>query len=163
MSGAERIMPHVLSVPHAVSSLAHQSDALTRTTATSWLTPSKRVVRDRPSTCYCSDMSRHSVVQRRTERAHRVVCSGFRQTQVSACTAGGKYTSRLRLDLRHTIALQDQLKQSRTTQVASTQLLAKLLEAPNTSATAKKHVDEINEEFFMVASTYMDMVRTLSH
>ena len=46
-------------------------------------------------------------------------------------------------------------------QVASTQLLAKLLEAPNTSATAKKHVSEINEEFFMVASTYMDMVRAV--
>ena len=59
--------------------------------------------------------------------------------------------------------LQDQLKQSRTTQVASTQLLAKLLEAPNTSATAKKHVNDINEEFFMVASTYMDMVRKVLH
>ena len=38
-------------------------------------------------------------------------------------------------------------------------MLAELLQAPDTAAAAKKHIDAINEEFFMVSSTYLDMVR----
>ena len=55
-------------------------------------------------------------------------------------------------------ALQDPVKQARTTQEQTTKLLAELLQAPDTAATARKHVDSINEEFFMVSSTYLDMV-----
>ena len=39
--------------------------------------------------------------------------------------------------------------------------IAKLLEAPDTAATARAHVDSIDEEFFMVSSTYLDMASAL--
>lgn len=55
-------------------------------------------------------------------------------------------------------APQDPVLQARTPQEQTTKLLAELLQAPNTAATARKHVDLINEEFFMVSSTYLDMV-----
>lgn len=53
--------------------------------------------------------------------------------------------------------LQDPVQQARTTQEQTTQLLAELLQAPDTAATARAHVDAIDEEFFMVSSTYLDM------
>lgn len=39
--------------------------------------------------------------------------------------------------------------------------IAKLLQAPDTAATARQHVDSIDEEFFMVSSTYLDMASVL--
>jgi len=54
--------------------------------------------------------------------------------------------------------MQDHVKQARTTQVKTTEVLAELLQAPNIAATARDNIDSINEEFFMVSSTYLDMV-----
>jgi len=54
--------------------------------------------------------------------------------------------------------MQDHVKQARTTQVETTEVLADLLQAPNIAATARNNIDSINEEFFMVSSTYLDMV-----
>ncbi|KAL3137155.1 hypothetical protein ABBQ32_006723 [Trebouxia sp. C0010 RCD-2024] len=54
---------------------------------------------------------------------------------------------------------QDPVQQARTTQEQTTKLLAELLQAPDTAATARAHVDAIDEEFFMVSSTYLDMAR----
>lgn len=39
--------------------------------------------------------------------------------------------------------------------------IAKLLQAPDTAAAARAHVDSIDEEFFMVSSTYLDMASIL--
>ena len=44
----------------------------------------------------------------------------------------------------------------------TTKVLADLLQAPNTAATARDHIDSINEEFFMVSSTYLDMVSPMT-
>lgn len=54
---------------------------------------------------------------------------------------------------------QDHVKQARTTQVKTTEVLAELLQAPDIAATARDNVDSINEEFFMVSSTYLDMAK----
>lgn len=54
---------------------------------------------------------------------------------------------------------QNQVKQARTTQEQTTELLADLLQAPDIAATARGHIDAINEEFFMLSSTYLDMAR----
>lgn len=54
--------------------------------------------------------------------------------------------------------MQDHVNQARTTQVKTTEVLAELLQAPDIAATARDNVDSINEEFFMVSSTYLDMV-----
>lgn len=54
---------------------------------------------------------------------------------------------------------QDHVKQARTTQVETTKVLADLLHSLNTAATARDHIDSINEEFFMVSSTYLDMAK----
>ncbi|DBA92775.1 TPA: hypothetical protein ACH3X1_002967 [Trebouxia sp. C0004] len=54
---------------------------------------------------------------------------------------------------------QDHVKQARTTQVKTTEVLADLLQAPNIAATARNNIDSINEEFFMVSSTYLDMAK----
>lgn len=39
--------------------------------------------------------------------------------------------------------------------------IAKLLQAPDTAAMARAHVDSIDEEFFMVSSTYLDMASVM--
>ena len=54
--------------------------------------------------------------------------------------------------------MQEHVQQARTTQVKTTEVLADLLQAPNIAATARKNIDSINEEFFMMSSTYLDMV-----
>lgn len=54
---------------------------------------------------------------------------------------------------------QDHVKQARTTQVKTTEVLADLLQAPDIAATARNNIDSINEEFFMVSSTYLDMAK----
>ena len=41
-------------------------------------------------------------------------------------------------------------------------LLTDLLQAPNIAAVAKENVGSIDEAFFMVSSTYLDMVSMLS-
>ncbi len=65
-------------------------------------------------------------------------------------------------DSRTQDELQNQVQQARTTQVETTKVLADLLQAPDIAATARKHIDSINEEFFMVSSTYLDMVGPLT-
>lgn len=42
-------------------------------------------------------------------------------------------------------------------QLQATDLLATLVKAQNLDAAVEEHVDALSEEFFMVASTYMDM------
>ncbi|KAL0038104.1 hypothetical protein WJX79_002967 [Trebouxia sp. C0005] len=54
---------------------------------------------------------------------------------------------------------QEHVQQARTTQVKTTEVLADLLQAPNIAATARKNIDSINEEFFMMSSTYLDMAK----
>lgn len=40
----------------------------------------------------------------------------------------------------------------------ATEVLAELLKSTNPQATASKYLDHLSEEFFMVASTYLEMV-----
>ena len=61
------------------------------------------------------------------------------------------------------LCLQDPVQQARTTQEQTTKLLAQLLQASDTAATARAHVNSIDEEFFMVSSTYLDMASSLHH
>lgn len=51
------------------------------------------------------------------------------------------------------------MKTARTQQIAATDLLARLLQAPDAKAVAAEHTDSLTEEFFMMSSTYLDMVR----
>lgn len=55
--------------------------------------------------------------------------------------------------------MQDAITKSRTEQLAATDLLARLLQAPQADAVAAEHIDSLTEEFFMMSSTYLEMVR----
>lgn len=54
---------------------------------------------------------------------------------------------------------QDTIKEARQQQIQATDLLARLLQAPDAKAIAAEHVDSLTEEFFIMSSTYLDMVR----
>lgn len=54
---------------------------------------------------------------------------------------------------------QEQIKKARGKQISSTDLLANLLQAPNLEASAAESVDSMTEDFFMMASTYLDMAK----
>ena len=47
---------------------------------------------------------------------------------------------------------------ARERQLSATGLLTKLLQAPDARAVAASQVDNITEQFFLMASTYLDMV-----
>lgn len=51
-----------------------------------------------------------------------------------------------------------QIKGAREQQLAATDLLAKLLQAPDPKAVAQQHLGSLTEQFFQIASTYMTMV-----
>lgn len=55
----------------------------------------------------------------------------------------------------------DQIAQAKKFQLQATEVLAELLKSKNTQATASKYLDSLTEEFFMVASTYLEMVASL--
>ena len=57
------------------------------------------------------------------------------------------------------LCVQDVVKQSHRAQLQSTELLAKLIESGDPASTAQRHVDSLTEEFFIMSSTYMEMVR----
>ena len=52
----------------------------------------------------------------------------------------------------------DQVGKARKFQLQATEVLAELLKSKNPQATASKYLDSLTEEFFMVASTYLEMV-----
>lgn len=52
----------------------------------------------------------------------------------------------------------DQIAQAKKFQLQATEVLAELLKSSNVQATASKYLDSLTEEFFMVASTYLEMV-----
>lgn len=57
-------------------------------------------------------------------------------------------------------------EQSRQKQLDSTKLLSMFLEAEDLRSTVQKHVDMLQEDFFIISSTYMEMVlmpTTVSH
>lgn len=56
----------------------------------------------------------------------------------------------------------DQLDKAKKFQLQATEVLAELLKSSNVQSTAAKLVDSLTEEFFMVASTYFEMVPSLS-
>jgi len=58
---------------------------------------------------------------------------------------------------------QDAIKQARSQQIKATDLLARLLQAPQSQAVASEHVDSLTEEFFVMSSTYLEMVRRLKY
>ncbi|KAG0615310.1 hypothetical protein M758_5G031200 [Ceratodon purpureus] len=53
----------------------------------------------------------------------------------------------------------DQIAQAKKFQLQATEVLAELLKSKNTQATASKYLDSLTEEFFMVASTYLEMAK----
>ncbi|GAQ85667.1 hypothetical protein KFL_002480050 [Klebsormidium nitens] len=54
---------------------------------------------------------------------------------------------------------QEAIKQARNYQLEATQLLAQLLQAKDLQATARENVHALSEEFFMIASTYLDLAK----
>lgn len=56
-------------------------------------------------------------------------------------------------------AAQDTIREARKQQIQATDLLARLLQAPDAKAIAAEHVDSLTEEFFIMSSTYLDMAR----
>ena len=53
-----------------------------------------------------------------------------------------------------------QAQYSRAPQIKATELLSQLLQSEDPRAAARQNVDSLTEEFFMVSSTYLEMVRT---
>ena len=54
--------------------------------------------------------------------------------------------------------LQDTIREARKQQIQATDLLARLLQAPDAKSVAADYVDSLTEEFFIMSSTYLDMV-----
>jgi len=52
----------------------------------------------------------------------------------------------------------DQVAQAKKFQMKATEVLAELLKSKSPQATASKYLEHLSEEFFMVASTYLEMV-----
>ncbi len=55
-----------------------------------------------------------------------------------------------------------QIKQARETQMQATDLLAKLLQAQDPRAVAQQNLGSLTEQFFQIASTYLQMVNVPS-
>lgn len=53
------------------------------------------------------------------------------------------------------------LENARASQLRSTDLLARLLEASDPVGVARQHVEGLNEEFFMAGSAYMTLVKSM--
>jgi len=53
----------------------------------------------------------------------------------------------------------DQIAKAKKFQLQATEVLAELLKSSNIQATASKYLDSLTEEFFMVASTYLEMAK----
>eukprot|EP00250_Pteridium_aquilinum_P001378 c11580_g1_i1 orf=579-1250(-) len=53
----------------------------------------------------------------------------------------------------------DKLETARKMQTNATDLLAQLMKAENTAQFAQEHVESLNQEFFMIASTYLSMAK----
>ncbi|KAL3694310.1 hypothetical protein R1sor_007961 [Riccia sorocarpa] len=51
------------------------------------------------------------------------------------------------------------VSKARKFQLEATQLLAELLKADDIKSTAEKHVDSLSEDFFIIASTYLDLAK----
>ncbi|CAI5535923.1 unnamed protein product [Closterium sp. Naga37s-1] len=74
--------------------------------------------------------------------------------------SGGSDTSAPRSVNCHASAGGEKMaSQSRRVQVDATRVLAELLQAKELEATVRERVDDLSEEFFMVASAYVDMAR----
>lgn len=99
-------------------------------------------------------------------------CSGVRRQEDVSCCAGNHVvagqtaveTKAFLLHLGHLLLicctlLQDTIREARNQQIQATDLLARLLQAPDAKAIAAEHVDSLTEEFFIMSSTYLDMVR----
>lgn len=52
----------------------------------------------------------------------------------------------------------DKVAEARKFQLQATELLAELLKSENPEITAQKYLDSLTEDFFMIASTYLEMV-----
>lgn len=50
------------------------------------------------------------------------------------------------------------LAEAKRYQLEATEVLAELLKSDNVQFTAQKYLDSLTEEFFMIASTYLEMV-----
>lgn len=50
------------------------------------------------------------------------------------------------------------VESARLSQLRSTDLLARLLESPDPTGTARQHIEALNEEFFMTGGTYLTLV-----
>lgn len=50
------------------------------------------------------------------------------------------------------------MKKARSQQIAATDLLATLLQAPDIRSTVQEHMSSITEEFFTISGTYLEMV-----
>ncbi len=54
--------------------------------------------------------------------------------------------------------LAERVTEARKYQLQATELLAELIKSDNPQSTAQTHVDSLTEDFFLVASTYLEMV-----
>lgn len=52
------------------------------------------------------------------------------------------------------------LAEAKRHQLEATEVLAELLKSDNVQFTAQKYLDSLTEEFFMIASTYLEMVQS---
>ncbi|KAL2641943.1 hypothetical protein R1flu_009530 [Riccia fluitans] len=53
----------------------------------------------------------------------------------------------------------DTVAKARKFQLEATELLAELLKADDVKSTAEEHVDSLSEDFFIIASTYLDLAK----
>lgn len=56
----------------------------------------------------------------------------------------------------------EKIKQARNYQLEATQVLAELLKSKDLVKTAQENVDSLSESFFMIASTYLDLVGSMT-
>lgn len=82
------IMPHPHLASRSLANAMHQHPCASLKVA-SWPSRAASPVRDRRIQHCCCGVHRQSLVQRESENARSVSCSGFRQTQVrNRCTGG---------------------------------------------------------------------------
>jgi hypothetical protein len=55
--------------------------------------------------------------------------------------------------------LAEKVTEARKYQLQATELLAELIKSDNPQTTAQTHVDSLTEDFFLVASTYLEMAK----
>jgi hypothetical protein len=71
------------------------------------------------------------------------------------CSAHEAYVSCLGFS---SCLLAERVTEARKYQLQATELLAELIKSDNPQTTAQTHVDSLTEDFFLVASTYLEMV-----